>query len=257
MNYGTFQNKPNYEQFGTILIFLGIISIAYLTILMIEAVIGFRNIFSLAIRDIMITIALIFLLVNNSKIKSSVENPHFRAYFGNLTTYAIIYIPVSIFYYIRYLMEWYMLGYVLMSTWYVIYDVFLIIAFIFFIIAWTKLIKFAEVTFNLQSGRIIRSGATFLVISRGVQILQLLLDLSAIYVYSHFLSGLVKFFGLAQGVLAVIGYFLVGINLKRMYSTPLMNKPSFNGKQKCANCGGEIIENTEFCGNCGKSLNNK
>jgi hypothetical protein len=267
MSCDDFRNNLKYKQFGTVVIILGVLPIVYSALVLVTKLMKLSGLYAELIKDIALTTVLIYLLVNNSLIKNTESNNNFQIYYGLMMVYTLLSLSGYLFYYITFFIVQDALVRVLIL---ISNDVILIIALIYYNIAWIRLKKFAILVLNPQFSKIIHSGTTLLVISGGIEILRLILDISTVLILNiDDILLIMRIFGLIQGFISIVGYFLVGVNLKKVNRITKISEPIKNGKapfylkrteliQKkekdinfCKKCGNKLLPDTEYCQNCG------
>jgi len=278
MTNNIYQLQTKFTQFGTILIVLGIIPIAGLVLGFIMGFFGldfFGGLFLQIILDLTLIICLLVLAVNNKNIRDQMDNAEFWAYYAMIALYIYLTLAGNLIYYIGLfapidLTLWF---YILM-----IYDVILVVATIFELIAWIRLSKYAKTVrnpFNIN----IKNGSIILAVAAGFYMILLLLDLSSRFMDSYlpeeYFNIIYIFIGIIEAIIYIVGCFKIGNNIKQawisiltaepnsgtinpsMYGTPIntlqlpSTPPVGNMARFCIKCGSDLIPDGEFCPRCG------
>ncbi len=267
--YNAYRPKTKFTQFGNLLIILGVIPIATFVLAFIVILIGFTGFFTQLLSDVVLSIVLIILLVNNKNIKDTIRTPEFSSYYVLIAIYAVGIIVSNLFYYITYFLVWDEFNWLICL---IVYDGIILMSSIFELIAWIRLSKYGLTMISPFGGNI-KIGAILLTVGAALSASSILIDLSSLIITSEILSVLILVIGLATSIIYIIGYFKTGNNFRRltlfsrapepvldsansMYIPPPSiqenQPPSRSDEIKfCIKCGTNLIPDGEFCPRCG------
>ncbi|MBN2157304.1 MAG: hypothetical protein JW776_14760 [Candidatus Lokiarchaeota archaeon] len=259
MNYNERIKFDLYQQFGNIFIFIGFISIlrvVYIISFMIgyEFAILISSSYSLAYH-----IGIILLLsVNFRLFKSQPTDEKFKLYYQFFLIWGIIGISMTV---VDFILGWTdSLDETMREMILLVLTIIMFLTNIFGIFVWVKLGQYGK-TRLAPFGTIINIGSILLSICAGIGAF---LSFIAIF-YMMFggdqnidtIVGILSIFSyFSTAVLEIIGYLLVGINIKKSI-IPTQQAPirqiSIPTQIYCINCSSKFLPNSEFCPKCGWS----
>ncbi|MBN2155248.1 MAG: hypothetical protein JW776_04345 [Candidatus Lokiarchaeota archaeon] len=269
MTYQPYPDPPRFEQFGNLLIILGILPIASFALGFILGLLGFEGFFLQVLLDVTTVILLIVLVINNQKIKTILNLNTFSGYYSMLIGFFILTLIANVFYYIAYIVVWDAHNWL---NCLIIYDILYLIVYIFEIIAWIRLGKYGA-TLRPPIEAKIRNGTTLLAIGAGIGIAFVAFDILSVFVFAiDVMLVVILILGLAKTVISVIGYFITGANIKKIplisritepvvegspqYYPPPEEDPTYSPYESqsgrfCIKCGTKLLPDATFCHTCG------
>lgn len=229
--------QAKFRRFGKILILLGIVPIGEIVLALwgysLSLNMGLfyygyfsEGLFPQFIFDLVTIVCLLLLVINNKKIRDRTDTVEFRSYYLMITLYFFLFLAGNLLYHYGCRIP------IMKTTWkliLIIYDVILLVASIFELLAWIRLSQYA-ITIHYPFNTYIKKGSIILAVAAGFSIALFLLDLSSLLTDSlYFLEYLGIIYLIISNiglVIYMVGCIKTGNDIKQAWISNTSTEPT-------------------------------